>query len=467
MLLLITTGVDFVVGLALENEQNERTRKAWLVLSLVTNLGVLAFFKYFNFFTDSFVRFSALFGLHPSPVTLKILLPMGISFYTFQALSYTIDVYRRELDTVHDPVRYFSFILFFPHLVAGPIVRARDLLNQFNQRRVFNPGNGAGRASPDAVGVLHQGRDRRQSGEGRVRVVRPSRIHVGMAAHVCDGMFRDPDLLRFRRLHAHRDRMRKASWHRAHEELRLPLFLEKHSGVLGALAHLADQVVSRVTRIFPSAAAGSTYRRWLLNILIVFLVSGFWHGANWTFVVWGLLHGVLYLAYSLAWPDSQRLAAETPGGVLVRPFDPVSASDRVDVLADVPGLGLFPRGVGRRWPAHREKDRCRTSRPPRRRSRTSRRRSGSSSCSRSSGSSAITRTPFISSGSHARSGGACTTRSPRSSSCSLPFTTRRSSISSSDHCDHFCGVFQRSCFCRVFCFFSAKPCCKGPAKRGR
>ena len=146
VLLLITTGVDFAVGLALEKEDNERTRKAWLVLSLVTNLGVLAFFKYFNFFTDSFVRFSALFGMHPSPVTLRILLPMGISFYTFQALSYTIDVYRRELDTVHDPVRYFSFILFFPHLVAGPIVRARDLLNQFNQRRVFNPGT-----APDAL----------------------------------------------------------------------------------------------------------------------------------------------------------------------------------------------------------------------------------------------------------------------------------------------------------------------------
>src|SRR4029077_13862794 len=79
------------------------------------------------------------FGMHPSIVTLTILLPMGISFYTFQALSYTIDVYRRELETGHDPVRYFSFILFFPHLVAGPIVRARDLLDQFNRRRVFNP----------------------------------------------------------------------------------------------------------------------------------------------------------------------------------------------------------------------------------------------------------------------------------------------------------------------------------------
>src|SRR5439155_18868226 len=145
-LLLVTTGVDFGVGLALEKEENERKRRAWVLLSLLTNLGVLATFKYFNFFADSFARFSAVFGLHPSTVTLKVVLPMGISFYTFQALSYTIDVYRRELDTVHDPVRYFSFILFFPHLVAGPIVRARNLLDQFNRRRVFDP-----TTAPDAL----------------------------------------------------------------------------------------------------------------------------------------------------------------------------------------------------------------------------------------------------------------------------------------------------------------------------
>src|SRR6266513_5308053 len=91
VLLLCTTGVDFGVGLVLEKEEDERKRRAWLLLSLVTNLGALAFFKYFNFFSDSFARFSALFGLHPSTVTLNVVLPMGISFYTFQALSYTID----------------------------------------------------------------------------------------------------------------------------------------------------------------------------------------------------------------------------------------------------------------------------------------------------------------------------------------------------------------------------------------
>jgi len=146
ILLLITTGIDYLVGLALEREADQAKRRAWLILSLVTNLGVLAFFKYFNFFSDSFVRFTGLFGIHPSTFTLTIILPLGISLYTFQALSYTIDVYRRELVTVHDPVRYFGFILFFPHLVAGPIVRAKDLLGQFTRRRVFNSDT-----APDAL----------------------------------------------------------------------------------------------------------------------------------------------------------------------------------------------------------------------------------------------------------------------------------------------------------------------------
>src|SRR5262245_45876864 len=139
VLLLATTGIDFWVGLVLEREQRPRARTAWLMLSIGSNLGALAFFKYFNFFSDSFVRMAAMFGLHPSALTLRVILPMGISFYTFQALSYTIDVYRRELASVHDAVRYFGFILFFPHLVAGPIVRARDLLRQFERRRTFNP----------------------------------------------------------------------------------------------------------------------------------------------------------------------------------------------------------------------------------------------------------------------------------------------------------------------------------------
>ena len=182
-----------------------------------------------------------------------------------------------------------------------------------------------------------------------------------------------------------------------------------------------------------------TYRRWLLNILIVFLVSGFWHGANWTFVVWGLLHGVLYLAYSLAWPESQRLAAATPGGDSVIPsagsvlqialtfsltclawvfFRAASVADGLaivtkivtDVATTAPAFTYKQAAIwivvlfGIEWvqrhhanPLHLER-------------------------------------------SHGRSGGASTTRSRPSSSCSRRSTTRRSSISSSDHCDPFSGT---------------------------
>ena len=313
VLLLITTGVDFGVGLALEKEENERKRQAWLVLSLITNLGALGFFKYFNFFSDSFVRFSALFGMHPSTVTLTILLPMGISFYTFQALSYTIDVYRRELETVHDPVRYFSFILFFPHLVAGPIVRARDLLQQFNTRRVFNPG-----MAPDALRQILWGYFIKVViADNLAAVVSQSYDHIGstsgwqlLYATVCFAIQIYCDFAGYTHIAIGCARLLGIELMR---NFAYPYFSRSIPEFWGRW-HISLSRWFRQYLYLPLGGTRVPYRRWLLNILIVFLVSGFWHGANWTFVVWGLLHGVLYIAYSLAWPDSQRLAAATPGG---------------------------------------------------------------------------------------------------------------------------------------------------------
>jgi alginate O-acetyltransferase complex protein AlgI len=318
ILLLLTTGVDFAVGLALEQETDARTRKAWLLLSLVTNLGVLAGFKYFNFFSDSFVRFSSLFGLHPTPVMLKVVLPVGISFYTFQALSYTIDVYRGELETVHDPVRYFCFILFFPHLVAGPIVRAKNLLGQFTVRRVFDPAT-----APDAMRqmlwgffikiviadnlapVVSQAYDRPDAASGwqllYATVCFAIQIYCDSAGytHIAIGSARLLGIELMRNFaYPYFSRSIPEFWGRWHISL------------------------STWFRQYLYLALGGNrvpYRRWMLNVLIVFIVSGFWHGANWTFIVWGLLHGVLYVAYSAAWPGSRQMAAATPGGNTVLP----------------------------------------------------------------------------------------------------------------------------------------------------
>jgi len=313
LLLLLTTGIDFAVGLALEHEARGGRRKAWVLLSLVTNLGVLAGFKYFNFFSDSFVRFSGLFGLHPSAVVLKVVLPVGISFYTFQALSYTIDVYRGELETVHDPVRYFSFILFFPHLVAGPIVRAKNLLGQFTARRVFDPAT-----APDALRqmlwgffikiviadnlapLVSQAYDHPETTSGwqllYATVCFAIQIYCDFAGytHIAIGAARLLGIELMRNFaYPYFSRSIPEFWGRWHISL------------------------SNWFRQYLYLALGGNrvrHRRWMANVLIVFIVSGFWHGANWTFIVWGLLHGAFYVIYSAVWPESRRMADDTPGG---------------------------------------------------------------------------------------------------------------------------------------------------------
>jgi D-alanyl-lipoteichoic acid acyltransferase DltB (MBOAT superfamily) len=318
ILLLITTGIDYLVGLALEREADQAKRRAWLILSLVTNLGVLAFFKYFNFFSDSFVRFSGLFGIHPSTFMLTIILPMGISFYTFQALSYTIDVYHRELETVHDPVRYFGFILFFPHLVAGPIVRAKDLLGQFTRRRVFNPDT-----APDALRQILWGLFIKVViADNLAVVVSDSYEHVATAsgwqllyATVCFAVQIYGDFAGYTHIAIGCARLLGIELMR---NFAYPYFSRSIPEFWGRW-HISLTTWFRHYLYVSLGGNQVPYGRWLLNILIVFVVSGFWHGANWTFVVWGALHGLLYLIYVVWWPESRRMAAQPPGGLSLVP----------------------------------------------------------------------------------------------------------------------------------------------------
>jgi alginate O-acetyltransferase complex protein AlgI len=136
-LIVLSTVVDFAVGLLLARSQEARRRKLWLGVSLVANLGLLGLFKYYNFFVESGASFLHWLGLPATDYTLAILLPVGISFYTFQTLSYTIDVYRKKLEATRSPLDFALFVGFFPQLVAGPIVRASEFLPQLVDRRVF------------------------------------------------------------------------------------------------------------------------------------------------------------------------------------------------------------------------------------------------------------------------------------------------------------------------------------------
>ena len=137
-LIFLSSLVDYFVSQRIYGTDNKTHKKRWLWVSISINLGILIFFKYFNFFADSFESLLGYFGLHADPFTLTILLPVGISFYTFQTLSYTVDVYRGQLEPETSPVNFFAFVSFFPQLVAGPIERASRLLPQFRKSRTFD-----------------------------------------------------------------------------------------------------------------------------------------------------------------------------------------------------------------------------------------------------------------------------------------------------------------------------------------
>ncbi|MDP8287990.1 MAG: MBOAT family O-acyltransferase, partial [Candidatus Electryonea clarkiae] len=140
-LIFISSLVDYFTGLRLGREERPKQRKILLLISLTVNLGLLGFFKYYGFFVESFAEMISWFGFKPNISSLRVILPVGISFYTFQTLSYSIDIYRRKLEPTRDAISFFAFVSFFPQLVAGPIERAKNLLPQFFARRRFEMDN--------------------------------------------------------------------------------------------------------------------------------------------------------------------------------------------------------------------------------------------------------------------------------------------------------------------------------------
>ena len=137
-LIFLSSLADYLIGRQLAQTEKRNLRKALLISSLSLNLGMLGVFKYFNFFAENFVSAFTFLGGDMSLPSLEIVLPVGISFYTFQTLSYTIDVYRKQLEPIKDAIAFFAYVSFFPQLVAGPIERASNLLPQFSRTREFS-----------------------------------------------------------------------------------------------------------------------------------------------------------------------------------------------------------------------------------------------------------------------------------------------------------------------------------------
>lgn len=294
LLLVFSASVDYFVGIGLSHQQNKQKRQRLLLLSIIVNLGILGFFKYYNFFAESFIDAFSFLGMKPSIRSLNIVLPVGISFYTFQALSYSIDVYKRKLEPTKDIAAYFAFISFFPQLVAGPIERATHLLPQFYKKRIFEY----------------------QDGTEGMRLILWGLFKKVVVADNCavfvNAVFAD---------YANATSLQLI--------LGVVFFAFQIYGdfsgysdmALGIARLFGFNLMTNFKTPYFSRDIAEFWRRWhislttwfrdyvyipiggskngkgkaILNTFIVFIVSGFWHGANWTFIAWGSLNALFFI----------------------------------------------------------------------------------------------------------------------------------------------------------------------------
>lgn len=309
-LIIVSTVIDYSLGLHIEGEGDPVRRKRLLQLSLVANLGVLAFFKYFNFFIESATAGLQGLGYDGSLSTLNIILPVGISFYTFQSMSYSIDVYRRQIAVEHNFLRFATFIAFFPQLVAGPIVRASDFLPQFEKDREFEWTRfqvGLGQvlwgffkkvaiadsiapfvdqcfAAPSSFGALH--------------------LTIGVIFYsfqiYCDFSGYSDIAIGLARIMGFD----------FPKNFNKPYFSQNFSDFWQRW-HISLSGWLRDYLYIPlGGSRGSKWFTWR-NLMITMLLGGLWHGAAWVFVLWGFLHGSYQVVGRVLSPYWQRFWAAT------------------------------------------------------------------------------------------------------------------------------------------------------------
>ncbi|RPJ07386.1 MAG: MBOAT family protein [Spirochaetaceae bacterium] len=314
-LILASSILDYVVGMLLENQENTTKRKLLLAASLVGNFGLLGFFKYFNFFVDNFINAFTFFGFEFQAQSLNIILPVGISFYTFQTLSYSIDVYRRQMKPTRNFIAFMAFVSFFPQLVAGPIERAINLLPQFFKKRTLR--------YPEAVDGMKQ---------------------------LLWGFFKKIVIADNCAIFANLIFNNSSSYSGSTLLLGVLFFtfqiycdFSGYSDIaIGTAKLLGFQIMTNFAFPYFSRDIAEFWRRWhislstwfrdylyiplggskgnklqrIRNTLIIFIVSGFWHGANWTFIVWGALNAIYFLPLLLTDKNRKNMGIIAQGKLI-------------------------------------------------------------------------------------------------------------------------------------------------------
>ena len=293
-LVLFCSITNYAAGLVLMRTDNQKQRKLALTTCCVVSLGVLGIFKYYNFFVDSFVDAFSLFGVSFQPHTLKLILPVGISFYTFHTLSYTIDVYRRHFEPTKDIVSLFLFVSIFPLAMAGPIERATNLLPQIYKRRTFDYD-----FATDGMRQILWGLFKKMALADNCAVIVNSifeRHHTQSGSVLLIGAF----LFAFQiygDFSGYSDMalgIGKLLGFKFLRNFNYP-YIARDIAEFWRRWHISLTTWFRDYLYIPLGGSRGSKSKIVRNTFIIFLVSGFWHGANWTFIVWGAYHAFLFL----------------------------------------------------------------------------------------------------------------------------------------------------------------------------
>lgn len=314
-LILFSSLVDYTISLKLKNQENDKTRKTFLWTSIIINLGFLGFFKYYNFFLDNFITAFTFAGYKISPSSLNIILPVGISFYTFQTLSYTIDVYRRKLEPTKDFIAFSAFVSFFPQLVAGPIERATHLLPQFYVKRVFDSKKAVDGLRQILWGLFKKIVIADNSAEFANQIFNNSSSYNGSTLALGAFFF---SIQIYGDFSGYSDIAIGTSRLFGFDLMRnfaFPYF-SRDIAEFWRRWHISLSTWFRDYLYIPLGGSKGGINSKIRNTFIIFIVSGFWHGANWTFVIWGALNALYFLPLLLSNRNRNNLEIVASGKYL-------------------------------------------------------------------------------------------------------------------------------------------------------
>ena len=315
ILIIFSTFLDYFIGRQLKKENAKYKRKFLLWMSIIVNLGFLGFFKYYNFFLDNFITAFSFFGTTINASSLNIILPVGISFYTFQTLSYTIDVYKQKIEPTKDFIAFSAFVCFFPQLVAGPIERATNLLPQFTKKRVFN-----NQKAIDGLHLILWGLFKKiviadscavYANEIFSKYDSMNSLSLALGAIYFSFQIYG-DFSGYSDIAIGTSKLFGIDLMR---NFKFPYF-SRDIAEFWRNWHISLSTWFRDYLYIPLGGSRGGIKMKIRNTFTIFLVSGFWHGANWTFIFWGFLNALYFLPLLITNKNRNFLDTVAKGRVL-------------------------------------------------------------------------------------------------------------------------------------------------------